>query len=174
MFRAARITLFLLLAAAVIATSFGVGYMVSPGGGFAPPLLASESRHAVPGGAPEQFKLLDEVWNVLQQDFVEPTALDRNKLGKGAIDGLIAALGDAHTSYIDAQNLKEEQESIRASYEGIGASVQLSEGAITIVTPRSRRRRSEPRSYSVCSRSQSLPSSRCAGSDTWTSRPACA
>ena len=135
MFRAARITLFLLLAAAVIATSFGVGYMVSPGGGFAPPLLASESRHAVPGGAPEQFKLLDEVWNVLQQDFVEPTALDRNKLGKGAIDGLIAALGDAHTSYIDAQNLKEEQESIRASYEGIGASVQLSEGAITIVTP---------------------------------------
>src|SRR5438093_910596 len=136
MFRAARITLFSLLAAAVIATSFGVGYMVSPGGGFAPPLLASESRgRAVPGGAPEQFKLLDEVWNVLQQDFVEPTALDRNKLGKGAIDGLIAALGDAHTSYIDAKNLKEEQESIRASYEGIGASVQLSEGAITIVAP---------------------------------------
>lgn len=79
--------------------------------------------------------MLDEVWSVLQQDFVDPTALDPDKLGKGAIDGLISALGDAHTSYIDAQNLKEEQESIRASYEGIGASVQLSEGSITIVAP---------------------------------------
>ena len=88
MFRAAKITLFSLLAAAVIATSFGIGYMVSPGGGFAPPLLASEARAArgVPSGAPDQFKLLDEVWNVLQQDFVDPKALDAAaRIGDGYI-----------------------------------------------------------------------------------------
>lgn len=142
MLRALKITLFALLAATVIATSFGAGYIVAPTGMVAaPPILGSVSTdrsqggRSVPANAPEQFRLLDEVWEILRQDFVDPNALDPDKLGKGALDGLIAALGDSHTSFIDADNFKAEQTGIRGAYEGIGAHVQMDQGAVTVVAP---------------------------------------
>lgn len=140
MLRALKITIFALLAATVIATSFGAGYIMAPTGMVpAPPILAGTSGGSggrnVPANAPEQFRLLDEVWEILRSDFVEPNALDPDKLGKGALDGLIAALGDSHTSFIDAENFRAEQSGIRGSYEGIGAHVQMDGGAVTVVAP---------------------------------------
>ncbi len=137
-----KIILFSFLAATVIATSFGVGYVMAPNGPVvAPPLLTAVSTDkasatkGVPANVPEQFRLLDEVWEILRQDFVEPKALDPDKLGKGALDGLIAALGDSHTSFIDAENFRAEQSGIRGAYEGIGAHVQMDGGAVTVVAP---------------------------------------
>ncbi len=139
MFKAIKITLFTLLVAAVLTSSFGAGYVVATTGGAGAPLSAlqtpSRVQSAVPLEAPKQFRLLDEVWKILVQDFVEPDALDPNTLGRGAIHGLLTALGDSHTTYIDADDYNAERSDIRGSYEGIGAHVMMVEGVLTIVAP---------------------------------------
>lgn len=140
MLRAFKVTLFSLLAVTVVLAAYGAGYVTGPGSGLAPTAFLtsqdpSRPERLISGRAPEQFRLLEEVWEVLRSDFVEPQGLDPDRLGRGAIEGLIAALGDAHTSYIDPEDYRTERSGISGSYEGIGASVELREGIITIVAP---------------------------------------
>ena len=47
------------------------------------------------------FGILDEIFGILQEDFVNPDAVDPDVLRMGAINGLLQALGDPHTVYID-------------------------------------------------------------------------
>ncbi|MBI2887498.1 MAG: S41 family peptidase [Chloroflexi bacterium] len=138
MLRAIKVLIFVLLAAAVLTTTFGAGYTVAVTGNVPPQVLRTDRdgpRTVVAREAPKQFGILDEVWNILSQDFVEPKALDADKLGKGAVNGLLNALGDSHTSYIDAENFRAEQTGIRGTYEGIGANVVTVDGVITVVAP---------------------------------------
>lgn len=140
MVRVIKVTLFTFLAAAVLSTTFGAGYILALTAAPQTPVVQIDrepgttaragSRNVLP-----QLAVLDEIWSVLNQDFVDQQALDPSKLGRGAVDGLIAALGDRHTTYIDAESVRAEQTGIRGSYEGIGASVALNQGAITIVAP---------------------------------------
>lgn len=137
MFRLIKVTLFALLTASILSTVFAAGYTVARAGVGGGQLVGAGPRiqSRDPSDPPKQFRLLNEVWNILSTDFVEPKALDADKLGRGAIDGVIAALSDSHTTYIDADNLKAEQSGIRGAYEGIGANVMLVEGVLTVVAP---------------------------------------
>lgn len=138
MLRAIKVFIFVLLAAAVLTTTFGAGYTVAVTSSAPTQVLRTDRdgpRTILAREAPKQFGILDEVWNILSQDFVEPKALDADKLGKGAVNGLLNALGDSHTSYIDAENFRAEQTGIRGTYEGIGANVVTVDGAITVVAP---------------------------------------
>ena len=142
MVRIAKVTLFSFLVAAVLSTTFGAGYILavtgSPASAVAQQLSGSTSStttRAVPRSAPREFAVLDEIWAILNQDFVDQQALDPEKLGRAAVDGMIASLGDRHTSFIDSDSVRAEQTGIRGSYEGIGASVSLEEGTVTIVAP---------------------------------------
>ena len=138
MLRVLKVTLFTLLAAAVLSTTFGAGYALAVANTFQSPQVRLERSSpfaATTRTSPREFALLDEVWTILNEDFVEPKALDPSKLGRGAVDGLITALGDSHTTYIDAETFQAEQTGIRGSYEGIGAHVAMADGALTIVAP---------------------------------------
>ncbi len=137
MFRLIKVTLFALLTASILSTVFAAGYTVARAGVGGSQLVGAgpQIQSRDPSDPPKQFRLLNEVWNILSTDFVEPKALDADKLGRGAIDGVIAALSDSHTTYIDADNLKAEQSGIRGAYEGIGANVVLVEGVLTVVAP---------------------------------------
>ncbi|HLE79677.1 MAG TPA: hypothetical protein VJA25_00110, partial [Dehalococcoidia bacterium] len=138
MLRVLKVTLFTLLAAAVLSTTFGAGYALAVANTFQSPQVRLERSSpfaATTRTSPREFALLDEVWTILNEDFVEPKALDPSKLGRGAVDGLITALGDSHTTYIDAETFQAEQTGIRGSYEGIGAHVAMTEGVLTIVAP---------------------------------------
>ncbi len=138
-----KVLLVVLLMGSVITTAFTAGYALAtgaPGAQAASPvasLLGGRGPQAARSGdTPKQFAMLGEIWSVLKRDFVEPKALDPDKLGKAAIDGVIAALDDRHTTYLDADTRKEEDTQIKGSYEGIGAHVQMNEGgSIIIVAP---------------------------------------
>ncbi len=47
------------------------------------------------------FGILEEIYAILEEDFVNPEALDPELLKLGAINGILQALGDPHTVYID-------------------------------------------------------------------------
>lgn len=89
---------------------------------------------AVPG-RDSRFALLDEIIEVLDRDFVEPATFEAIDARQAAIDGILDALDDPHTVFIDAERYRLASEDIGGSFEGIGATVNLLDGAIVIVRP---------------------------------------
>lgn len=85
----------------------------------------------------DSFGILDEIYAILQEDFVNPEALDPELLKLGAINGILQALGDAHTVYIDPESYALGIDVISGTFEGIGAQVEQDpvSGDIVIVTP---------------------------------------
>jgi len=83
------------------------------------------------------FGILNEIYGILQEDFVSPDAVDPDVLRMGAINGLLQALGDAHTVYIDPESYSLGIDVISGTFEGIGAQVEQdpASGEIVIVTP---------------------------------------
>lgn len=85
------------------------------------------------GGGP--FGLVEEAYRILKQDHVDRSTLDAGTLVPAAIRGMVEALGDPHTAYIDADTYKLERHAFEGAFQGIGATVAMVEGAITIVSP---------------------------------------
>ncbi|MCH7836382.1 MAG: S41 family peptidase [Chloroflexi bacterium] len=83
------------------------------------------------------FGILDEIYAILQEDFVNPESLDPELLKIGAINGILQALGDPHTVYIDPESYALGIDVISGTFEGIGAQVEQDPvtGDIVIVTP---------------------------------------
>ena len=79
-----------------------------------------------------RFGLLDEVYEILNEDFVEPEAVDLQRLRTGAINGAVGSLNDPHTVYLDEETFRMTSEDISGSFEGIGATVQQEGEAIVI------------------------------------------
>lgn len=92
-------------------------------------------QDAAPAGArASRFAILDEIYEVLDRDFVDPAAFESTDLRTAAINGIIDNLGDPHTAYISAEDYRLTSEDIGGSFEGIGCTVNDFDGEITIVT----------------------------------------
>lgn len=104
--------------------------------GIAAPAAATErgSDAASSSTRASRFAILDEVYDVLDRDFVDPQAFESTDLRRAAINGIIDSLGDPYTAFIDAENYRLTSEDIGGSFEGIGCTVQDFDGEITIVT----------------------------------------
>ena len=87
------------------------------------------------GGRESRFAILDEIVEVLDQDFVDPAKFESIDAREAAINGIIDALEDEHTVFIDAERYRLASEDIGGSFEGIGATVNSVDGAIVIVRP---------------------------------------
>jgi carboxyl-terminal processing protease len=61
--------------------------------------------------------------------------VDDLALMRGAITGMLNALGDEHTSYMDPEEFTQANESLSGNYEGIGAYVDTSTEYLTIISP---------------------------------------
>jgi carboxyl-terminal processing protease len=88
-------------------------------------------------GDSEGYAILDEIEGILQEDFVNPDAVNPDILHQGAVDGLIEALADPHTVYISPEDFALGIDIISGAFEGIGAQVDQDPvtGEIVIVAP---------------------------------------
>jgi len=76
---------------------------------------------------------LERAMELIENDYLEP--VDRSKLIDGAIDGMLKSLEDPYTTYMDQEEAEAFYESISASFEGIGATMEEIDGRIVIVAP---------------------------------------
>jgi carboxyl-terminal processing protease len=97
----------------------------------------TNSRPSQQDTASEGYAILDEIEGILQEDFVNPEAVNPNQLHDGAIQGLIESLGDPHTVYISPEDFAVGIDIISGAFEGIGAQVDQDPvtGEIVIVAP---------------------------------------
>ena len=100
----------------------------------APPTTSPEQQSATPEEMQSLFAPFWEAWNLVHNNFVDQP-LDDVALMRGAITGMMQALGDQHSSYMDPQDFKQANESLEGSYEGIGAYVDTTADFLTITSP---------------------------------------
>jgi carboxyl-terminal processing protease len=87
------------------------------------------------GGLPPEFGILTEALNTLSETYVDKGKLDLQKLSQGAVKGMLEAVGDPYTGYVNPESHKEEMASFAGKFEGIGAVLGVSEGQLVIVSP---------------------------------------
>src|SRR5437870_3479040 len=63
-----------------------------------------DSASRPPADLGHTFDPFWEVWNLVQENYVDRKAVDPEKMTRGAIDGMLRSLGDeGHTSYLTAE-----------------------------------------------------------------------
>jgi carboxyl-terminal processing protease len=88
-----------------------------------------------PDEVPEGLEPVWEAYSYLVREYVERAKVDPDLLAEGAIRGMLDALADKHTAYIEPATLRLEQSNFQGKFEGIGASVELArDGRHVLIT----------------------------------------
>jgi len=100
----------------------------------AAPTTAPEQQSATPAEFQALFAPFWEAWNLVHENYVDQP-VDDIALMRGAINGMLGALGDQHSSYMDPENFAQANSSLAGEYEGIGAYVDTTTEFLTITSP---------------------------------------
>ena len=113
----------------ILAGALSVMFLAGTVTGFmARPVLAADH--------PPQFEVFWEVWDLVNQYFVDQDKIDPMRMTYGAINGMLATLGDDnHTIFFSPEEAKQQESQLEGSFEGIGAFVEGQEGGFRIVAP---------------------------------------
>ena len=75
-------------------------------------------------GDPAGFGLFGEAWNILKQNYVDPSSLTSKDLTYGAIRGLTQAIGDTdHTRFLTPTELAQQKADLSGTFAGVGATL---------------------------------------------------
>ena len=151
---AVRNVAFALLAVAGLLLMFGLGYGVSDltsedevriveraGGDQQPAAAAPSDQEQAREESGERSELaigasiLEETFEVLQDEFVDKEILDERSFRDAAIRGAIDSLNDPYTEYLSPGDVALGVGAIETTYEGIGATVTDRNGVVQIVSP---------------------------------------
>jgi carboxyl-terminal processing protease len=85
--------------------------------------------------APEAKPLqsLEEVRAMLRQHYVKP--VDDKRLTQDAIRGMLKALGDPYSEYLNPEELEQMQRQHKATLTGIGVQIRVDNGRVKVLTP---------------------------------------
>ena len=81
------------------------------------------------------LEIVEQAWNIIFQDYVDKDRLNTSTLSQGAIQGMVEALADPYTSYLDTETYKLGLSSLEGKFEGIGAHVAVGDGKLMIIAP---------------------------------------
>ncbi len=101
------------------------------------PLLSQPQGTTVPtpdATTQQTFQPFWQAWDLVHQEYYSQPVND-TQLMQGAINGMLNALGDKHTTYMDPTTFAEANAPLTGSYEGIGAWVDATKDYLTIVSP---------------------------------------
>ncbi|WP_210367227.1 S41 family peptidase [Bacillus sp. REN3] len=93
-----------------------------------PPQTARELK-ADPGNMDK----VEQAYSLIFNSYVEK--VEEKKLVEGAIQGMLSTLKDPYSVYMDKETVKQFNETLQSSFQGIGAEVSKIEGKIVIVSP---------------------------------------
>ncbi|MCC2251063.1 peptidoglycan-binding protein [Virgibacillus sp. AGTR] len=82
---------------------------------------------------PKEMNKVGQAFNLIKENYLE--VVDDQQLIEGAIQGMLTSLEDPYSSYMDVETMKQFNEQIESSFEGIGAEVSMVNDTVTIVAP---------------------------------------
>jgi carboxyl-terminal processing protease len=113
-----KTVIIILLVAAIIAVSFGAGWVLG-------------SRNSTQQG----LGVVGQARDIIFRDYVDNDHLDAEALAQGAIAGMVEALDDPYTAYLDPAAYELSQKNLEGRFEGIGAYVAAEDDQIVVIAP---------------------------------------
>ncbi|MCQ6563593.1 S41 family peptidase [Paenibacillus mendelii] len=101
-------------------------------GGTTSGAVASDTKEKA-GLSSREISKLNAIVQLIETKYFRE--VDRSKVVDGAINGMMLALGDPYSVYMEKETAKHFSESIEGSFTGIGAEVTLQNGSITVISP---------------------------------------
>jgi len=88
-----------------------------------------------PFGSTQSLGIVDEAWDILFRDYVDKDKLDETKMSQGAVRGMVEAVDDPYTAYLDPVTYELSLTRLEGTYEGIGATVAIEDDQIVVIAP---------------------------------------
>lgn len=81
------------------------------------------------------FSMFWEVWDLLNQHFVDTNKLDTQKMLYGAIAGLVDSLGDPYTTFFEPKESEQFAQQIKGAFGGVGIEIGERNNVLTVIAP---------------------------------------
>ena len=81
------------------------------------------------------FSLFWNVWEKIDEKFLNNDKIDNQKMIYGAISGMVQALGDPYTQFMNPEESKAFMDDVTGSFEGIGAEIGIRKEQLQIIAP---------------------------------------
>lgn len=122
----------------IVVTSFFVGgYYLGVNGYKANVTKALQVNidRAIPPGKNVDFSLFWQVWDTLSSKYFDKTKMVPSKMVYGAIQGMVAAVGDPYTMYLPPSENKIVNEDLSGSFEGVGIEIGYKNTHLAVISP---------------------------------------
>lgn len=133
-----RILVAVVVAVLLVSAAFLGGYAVSQSlaeRNVAPALpLVTNASDNTPSEFKPDMPVFWEAWKLINDNFYTQP-VDAEKMTYGAVGGMVAAMGDIHTAFVDPKRAEYLRTQLQGSFEGIGATVDMVNGRLVIVAP---------------------------------------
>ena len=91
-------------------------------------------RGAAQSGLERELETYLQVLDIIKHDYVEKD-IDDQKLVYGSIRGMLAALDDPYTRFVEPKSYKEMKIRMSGSYSGIGIYIGIKKTQLTVISP---------------------------------------
>lgn len=81
------------------------------------------------------FNIFWDVWKTLEDKYVDADELQEKEMFYGAVRGMVNAIGDPYTVFMNPAVSKEFSDDLKGEFEGIGAEISIKGGILTIIAP---------------------------------------
>lgn len=81
------------------------------------------------------FSPFFETWEQIEGKFYNFSEKMRKEMLYGAIEGLVESLKDPYSDFLTKEETSELEETLKGTYEGIGAEIGMREEKLTIISP---------------------------------------
>ena len=83
-----------------------------------------------------EFELVRQAWNITEDNYVDKTATQPQRLAYGTIAGMVSSLGDTgHSTFLTPTEVRLATNFERGQFEGVGIEIQEKNGNVVIVAP---------------------------------------
>jgi carboxyl-terminal processing protease len=87
-----------------------------------------------PVNTDKNLAAIEEAYQNIVRDYVEPGQVDRDALSQAAIQAMVDALGDPYSAYLNPDAFQRYSDTDAGVYGGIGAEVAIKDSQVTIVS----------------------------------------
>ena len=81
------------------------------------------------------FSLVWEAWKMVHEKFVEPEKLNTQEMIYGAISGILKAIKDPYTVFLNPSQSKNFVEDISGRFEGVGMEIGIRNDELQVISP---------------------------------------
>lgn len=127
----------LVLRVLLISVIFSTGYVLGASGYRInqPSFLEFKVDRRVPADKNVDFSLFWKVWDTLGTSYYDKSKLNPSKMVEGAIQGMVASIGDPYTVYLPPEENKIVEEDLEGSFGGVGIQIGFKGKQLAVIAP---------------------------------------